>query len=803
MDFELRLATLSKLLENTSDAVQKRLGEELRRVENVLEQSSDYDELEGALKILAVLAPKFHGAVVPNLFNFVRTVAARTLTQGGEPIPASRARHRSASHLIREAIDVPNSVRYVHLEEVLHFLLELSRAADDEVRNKAQQALEDIAKFNLNYFSTLGAGPQAAIVAHLAKLRDEELLENSGAILRVLRTVLSAAMEGHSWTYKTVTITRGAVQSGAGVAEMRDVAIELLKRMYPLKDAVAYRKSVLSTLNSATHRERQALDTDTMKMFERNALVVLEFLRGLVAAEALPLVQKIEHDTYWDYFHAMSTEIESAALAVRDALALRADYQIYKQLIGFEGIFGQWEKLRRSEDEWDYSNTKRQEAARRYVDAINADTYCEWRDRILEFSKTESDDLATFPVYYEFLELIGLQKPDLALDLVKDHEARMRFFLIPLISGLWASERQADIDAIVQRWIGDGTHLEAVAKSLFKGGADRLGMLSSIVARSAELDNRDALIIAMGAAASLHAHGCMPSKAVFMQALRELAKHNDARWARAFWFGRDFKSLVEGMDAPERGEVLASLSSLQELDYQAEEVLHAIGEKDIEAVFGFLAARLKSETTDQAQWRAEGRSILDDKFEAVPYHLHGLKKLLESHPEALVSMLRRSFDDEPAKAMFPYRGGARLVKAVFPEFEAQLQAVLLKIVETGDVGGIDFVVAVVQAYGGGAPILEVCKAIVKVVPEQSHSWNELAAAIETTGVVCGEYGMVHAFELKRDEIAVWKTDESDRVRAFAEWLTGQLERVIDREQQRADEDLAFRKYKNGVGKDEG
>ena len=219
-------------------------------------------------------------------------------------------------------------------------------------------------------------------------------------------------------------------------------------------------------------------------------------------------------------------------------------------------------------------------------------------------------------------------------------------------------------------------------------------------------------------------------------------------------------------------------------------------------MFGFLAARLKSETADRAQRRAEGRSILDDKFEVVPYHLHDLKKLLESHPEALVSMLRRSFDDEPARGMFPYRGGARLVKAVFPLFEAQLQAVLLKIVETGDAGDIDFVVAVVQAYGGGAPILEVCKAIVKVVPERSHAWNEIGAAIETTGGVSGEYGMVHAFKSKRDQITAWKTDENDRVRTFAAWLTEQLERLIAYEQQRADEDLALRKYKYGVGKNE-
>ncbi len=802
MDFELRLATLAKLLDNASASVQRRLGEELRRVESVLVHGTDYDEIEGALKILSVLAPKFHGAVVPTLVNFARSVLTRALTQGGEPLDVERHRHRSASHLIREAIDVPNSVRYAHIEELVDFLLELSRSADKEVQDKAHLALENFAQFNLHYFSTLGAGPQTAIVAHLNKLNDDSLVENAAAVLRVLRCVLSSSMQGQTWTYNAVMLTRGTVQSGAGVAEMRVSAIDLLKRMYPLNAEIAYRRSVLSALNLVTRHERPSLNTESDKMFERDTLAVLAFLRELVATEALPLVQTIEHDTYWNYFHAASPDIEKAGLAVRDALNQRDEYQIYKQLIGFEGVFGEWEKLRSREEEWDYGNTKRQEAARGYVQAINADNQTEWRERILEFSKTKSEDLATFPVYYDFLNLLGQQKPDLALELVRDHEERMRPFLIPMISGLWTSDRKADIEAIVQRWMAHGTHLMTIAKSLLKGSVDLLDTLSAVIDRATQLDDRDALAIAMGVAATLHAQGREPAKAMFLQGLRALAHHQDSRWARVFWFGQDFKVLIAGMDAQERAEVLASLVSLPELDYQTEEVLRAIGEQDVDAIFGFLSDRLEVETAYLAQRRADGRSVPDDSFEAIPYHLNGLNKLLEQYPEALLAVLRRSFESESARAMFPYRGGARLVKTVFPNFEPRLQALLMKIVEGGDALDVEFVSAVVQSYGGGAPILDVCKAIIKAVPDHSSTWRELAGAIETTGAVWGEYGLVHAFERKRDELAIWMTDENAQVRAFAEWLTEQLERMIASEQQRADEDLALRKYKYGVKSDE-
>ena len=90
----------------------------------------------------------------------------------------------------------------------------------------------------------------------------------------------------------------------------------------------------------------------------------------------------------------------------------------------------------------------------------------------------------------------------------------------------------------------------------------------------------------------------------------------------------------------------------------------------------------------------------------------------------------------------------------------------------------------------------------RAVPEQSRSWNELAAAIETTGVVSGEYGLVQAYERKRSEIEAWKDDDNARVRAFAEWLIYSLDHMIASERKRANEDLALRKYKYGVGDEE-
>lgn len=807
MDLELRLTALSRLMDNKSEAVERRLSQEYRRVEGVLTNGTDYDDLFWALKTTAVLAPRFHGAIVPLMMDFVRTLPSRSLTQEGARIPRSRFRYRSASHLIREAIDVINPVRYLHIESVVDFLLELCNSVDDEVRGKAARTLETLAKFDLNVFygaRGLGAEPQSRIVAHFSLMNEVQLKANAQPILGVLGNLLSPSMEGHSWTYSTVTISRGEIMSGAGIAEMRAATIDLLKRMYPLEKAIAYRKEVLNTLNAATRRERPIVDAGTASMFERDALSVIDFLRRLVSTEALPLVQAIEHQAYWNYFHAASPAIETAALGVRNVLLGHAEYQIYKQLIGFEGIFGSWEELRRSESAWDYTDTKRRAAARQYVQEIDTKTYELWRSRILEFSNTRSDDLATFPVYYEFLESIGREKPALALELVTAHTEVMSPFLIVLLRGLWTSEESKRVELIVADWLTHGVHLTDIAKSLFKVGGSRLGILDSVLVKSKELDDREAILQVMGVSVSLFAEGSVEAKAIFMHALRELTKHGDTRWASIIWFSHEFRDLVSAMSSDELAEVLASLVLLPELNYQAEEILVAIAERDVQSVLEYLARRLKRarelpkpgrETED-----APGSSPDTLAFEAIPYALHKLDKVLANVPSALLTVMRNDFDEEE-RGMFTYRG-ARLIKAAFPKFGEPLEGLLLKFVAGGDEEDIAFVLAILRAYDGSEAIFDVCKAIVKLTPEGSKEWNEVAICIESTGVVSGEYGMVNAFERKRSEISSWEATDSPQLKTFARWLTRYLERMIEFEKQRADEDLALRKYKYGEGNDE-
>jgi hypothetical protein len=805
MDFDLRLAALANLVTDPSPVVEAKLLTEMDRVEGVLNTGTEYDELAAALKILAVLATRFSYRVLPMLTAFVRSVQQRQLTWGGEPVAASHRRYRSAEQLIRDAVDVPQAVRYVHIDELMDFLLEIARSYDSDTRSKAERALESLATFDLNLFygnPPLGARPQQQIVEYFARMEDGPLLAISGIALNMLRQVLSPAIEGHTWTYNALNISRGGVQAGGGVVEMREAAIALLKRMFMLSEDVSHRERVLRTFGAATRRERPSSDARTLEMFERNAVEVLNFLRDQVSTQELQVVQSIEHDAYWNFYHATSQPIAAAALEIRDAIAQLSEYTIYKDLIGFDGIHGIWEELKSSRNDWENGDKVRRAAAERYLQQITPETYQEWRARILEFAKTRSDDLAMFPIFYDFLSSLAQRMPAMALDLLQNEGSRMQPFEIALLRGLWESDRAVDALTLVKGWmVVDRSKLSAIAKSLNVDQHPRFELLAEIMDEAAKAEDKEgtaAIVQSMGVAARQFSLGHAEAKGLFQKGMRLVTARNDPRWGQRGLVQPDISKLVEAMDADERNEVLASIVSIRKIGYETEEVLAAIGKTDPKAVLDFMMTRVRAERArEDDPGLTDGEEV---RFEAIPYNLHKVDKLLSTLPGELLRAVRADFTSDDA-GMFPYYGGARLIKSVFPDFDAALKAELLSFSKTGHPTDIDFVIGVVRTYAGDAPVLDICREIIKMVPERSSAWGEVAAAIESTGVVGGEYGMLEAYQAKRAEIAAWKNDESPRVQAFAVWLLESLDQMIVTERQRAEASIELRKHRYGVGTD--
>src|SRR5207249_2018276 len=127
--------------------------------------------------------------------------------------------------------------------------------------------------------------------------------------------------------YKALTLSHTATPALPSVSEVRAQAIDVLIRIYHLAGSVDRKLAVIGSLTGATRTEVQLSQSEDLRaMFVRGTVKVLEFFERLTENDDLEVVQKIEHNTYWIFVHAISEDIRNAALNVRARISHRTEY---------------------------------------------------------------------------------------------------------------------------------------------------------------------------------------------------------------------------------------------------------------------------------------------------------------------------------------------------------------------------------------------------------------------------------------------------------------------------------------------
>jgi hypothetical protein len=802
MDFDARIKALARLAESTTESAVAALAREFEAAKSRLAVATDYQTLEEALAIFQTIGFRFSEGASSALESFVERIGTRRLTysQQEKLLGASLEEYRNSSSLILRAIPAFMVLRYLETRRVMRALLRLSLHEDKAIRKKAIESLEELSEYNISVFygeqgrPGIGATPQQQIVEELQSTSDQALTQQFPGVLATLRSVLSPSMEGTAWSYNTLKISRTSTPAIAPVSEVRLRAIELLKRAYELVPKVEQKLHVLSALVDATRTERGApREAEFTSMFARDAKNVLGFFEELVETADLQVVQKVEHHSYWIFFHAITEEVREAALRVEAKLTQHTEYQFYRVLVGFEGIFGDWKQWHAAQDKFAETERHRRETARHYVSLINADNYEEWRFRVLLYAKTESNDLATFPIFYEFLAILARERPPLALKLVSEDTKAMASFLIPMLSGLWDGPEQTELLRVIRRWMDESTvghpqNLFASVKMFLSTKALDLQMLKALCAKASEIGDTAAVreVIEV-VVARFDVGGPDVMTELLFPAIRFLTEQQNANWVNDIWYRREARELFASLGPDGLDLLLGNLAVLPKIDYHAEEVLFLIAERAPEKVVDFFVRRMADDTK-----RRDKKSAED--FEAIPYEFHKLQTPLSRVAQTAVGKVRGYFDTDPY--LFEFRG-ARLLHNIFPQSSEDFESELRKTISHGSETDFEFVLDILRNYRGEEFVRILCKDIVRAMPADSPLRTHVAIALETTGVVTGEFGMAEAYERKQREVSDWLEDPDEKVRDFAKWYVQGLESMSKGERRRAEEDITLRKFRYG------
>lgn len=793
MDLDVRLKILSRMAQSETESAKATVAKEIEAAAVVLEKETDYARLDDSLAILKTVGLRQSDVAVLAIIAFVNTVERRTLTYSEEPLMVAALKdYRAAETLLARAIETLVVFRYWQTVQVLNALIPLSKHTLERVRKKALNGLELLSKYDIDVFygdkehGGIGAAPQQMILDELERQSDLFIQKYLPAVLALLDNLLSPEMESAAWSYNSLKLTRAGTPPDAGIPGIRERTIDLLKRTYPLAADVKQKLHVIGVLTSATRTARVKLRDEARDMFAQNARVVLEFFTRLVAIEDLQIVQKIEHNSYWIHYHAVRDDVRVSALLVKDAIARNTEYQVYRDLIGFEGIFGDWGAPRNTGVDAD---AVRRAKVCEYAKSIDASNYPEWRARILKYAETESDDLATFPVFYHFFETFAAAQPKLAFRLLSEDAKQIDKFLIPLLRGLWNGPERPAVAELIKAWACEGRYLYASVKQFLANQGLDIPLLETLLHRAAELGDSQTIgqVVSVAVSNFGENHPNILSE-LMLPAIELLTGSSDASWVFDIWFRKEMQGAIGALDGRGTALVMANLATLKKIDYHAEKVLNVIASKEPEKVFRFLFERLRNE-----QGRSESG---DQRFEAIPYELHELKESLSRIPAAAVGIVREQYDGNYGMLI---HGGARLLKIVFPDFPAEFEAELLRLVREGGEPNLEIVLAVLRNFEGQPFIHSVAKEIARSITVDSPFRSELAVALESTGVVRGEHGVAEAYDRKRAEISTWLNEPDEKVREFVQWYSATLEAMSAAERKRSDESIVLRKFQYGEG----
>lgn len=479
-----------------------------------------------------------------------------------------------------------------------------------------------------------------------------------------------------------------------------------------------------------------------------------------------------------------SRALADAILAFRDAANGRRDFVRYKVLVGFESVYpGHWEDF-----DYDFKDADeyRQKQAAEFIESINATNEDEWFDFLSRCAETKSNDMATFPVFGQFLVNLSKAKPEIAERMLARAGTDLRNFTAGFLNGLAVSNKPDIYDRVLERELSDGKNLAALARHLRYSDV-RLPAIARRILDKALASHDDVAVIESLLFCMEHIGSGKidDEERFFAEAMGYLNERHDRRWLGQAWFvhGRD-SQFFANLNKERAALILKNLEDAPRVDHQIERLLKRVAEKRLEDVWDYFGRRILRERTNDDGGR----------FDAVPFQFHGLEKTLSRDPAMAIQKGKIWYAAD--NRLFRFRGG-RLLSNAFPSCSPEFGTALKEVVESGSGEDADFVLAILQNYLGEPATHDVLKAIVARYSEDAGKLARVGVALDNTGVVQGEFGFVEAYRAKKDLIKGWLKDERPQVRAYAEEHLRHLDNRIASETRNAENDTAMRRLRYG------
>jgi hypothetical protein len=635
----------------------------------------------------------------------------------------------------------------------------------------------------LNVWNQVGFGVQKALYEAILALPEGERKALRSVIVSVCDQFLETDLQGTTWHFESVSLLRGAVRASTGYGEFRGNVLTMLFELYDDAPSPVDKLVITQALSTATRFPMDGGRADLMELVLDDTLKIVEFFTGRADKDPFELLQHLEHQFLFLYrrskemaagnlgptVSAKAAAVVSAIEAFRDRVNSNDRYMKFKTLVGFESVFPpEWEG-----DDMDIEGPQlyRAEWITQYAASITSENAEEWYDIIKLCASVKSDDMATFPSFGEFLKQLAARSPDIVIGYLKKNDEGLKNFLPAILGGFAEGSRPEEGLSLVTEWIDSGKHLAAIAHYLRFADKTSPDLVRKLGQQAIKLKDANAAIGTLTAIIARQLVLLVDD--VFVPIMRMLTEMGDPRWVHANWYLPTLRPFLDSLSEVQSQAILDNMVLRARIEHHDEWILREIAKKHAGIVWHFFKKRFDRKAAHESE----------DRYEPIPYQMIELAKPLACDAGLAVRIVRSWY--APGDHLFTYSGG-RLLHNVFRAFTSDFEAELLALVETGNEDDLNFVLSILGSYRGGQFLHELCKAIIEALPDGDRRLGQVEIILQSTGVVSGRFGMVQAYQGRKDEVQNWLTDERQKVRAFVEKYQRMLDRSIAGEQRRAE-----------------
>lgn len=718
--------------------------------------------------------------------SLLRAVKAARCT---EPVPIETTRGNMEGFLAETVVslvfEIIESLRYADPVGTLQLLIDIYRAEPEEdIRQQALNIVKKLSEYNIDAYNQVGPVLQMVLVDYLAEVDDAKVDKVRPIALAVWTEAIQSDITGTKWKADSVVMSTGTLPVSEQLADVRDKTLKALFAAYDRSTDDAQKRAILIALDAATKIPHKGqCSNELLATTLRDATRIVEFVTERAQVTSYELLQHLEHRFLYDYrrakgfaddpenrFNCQSDAklLMSAILKFRDHINADDQFVRYKVLVGFESVYpDHWT----NEDfELEGADQYRRREADRYIDGINSENENDWFDFIERCAETKSIDLATFPVFGNFISKLSETKPEAAARLLRRASDGLRTFLPGFLNGLDLSSRADIYERAVESELESAKNLSGIAWHLRKSDIKKQDFAARLLKRAIEINDQRAVTDCFLFALEHYETEKVPDADIFVgDAITFLNDRENASWVSEGWFFEKTTRFYEQLTPERTAQILQNLGYLRKIDHRAERVLARLAKRQLVAVWDYWGARLARDTADD-------ESVdYAERFEAVPFQFHGLEKELSQNPPLAISKGLSWFAKD--RKHFWFRGG-RLLSNVFPNCTQEFVTALADLVKDGGDTEAGFALAILQSYEGPTSAHVVLKEIVSRFSADQDKLDEVCVSIYNVGVVRGEFGFAEALQAKKKSLTEWRADERPAVKAFAEKHIAKLDLMI-------------------------